>query len=67
MKSKLNGRQIGQIIIASIALVLIIVWIFMPGSISTKALGLLANALLILSMVLSFIAEEKKKKKKEGK
>lgn len=65
MKSKLNGRQIGQIIIASIALVLIIVWIFMPGSISTKALGLLANALLILSMVLSFIAEEKKKK--EGK
>lgn len=65
MKSKLNGRQIGQIVIASVALVLIIVWIFLPGSISTKALGLLANALLILSMVLSFIAEEKKKK--EGK
>lgn len=62
MKSKLNGRQIGQIVIASVALVLIIVWIFLPGSISTKALGLLANALLILSMVLSFIAEEKKKK-----
>lgn len=65
MNSKLNGRQIGQIVIASVALVLIIVWIFLPGSISTKALGLLANALLILSMVLSFIAEEKKKK--EGK
>ena len=65
MKSKLNGRQIGQIVIASVALVLIIVWIFLPGSISTKAIGLLANALLILSMVLSFIAEEKKKK--EGK
>ena len=65
MESKLNGRQIGQIVIASVALVLIIVWIFLPGSISTKALGLLANALLILSMVLSFIAEEKKKK--EGK
>lgn len=65
MKSKLNGRQIGQIVIASVALVLIIVWIFLPGSISTKATGLLANALLILSMVLSFIAEEKKKK--EGK
>ena len=62
MKSKLNGRQIGQIVIASVALVLIIVWIFLPGSISTKAIGLLANALLILSMVLSFIAEEKKKK-----
>ena len=62
MKSKLNGRQIGQIVIASVALVLIIVWIFLPGSISTKAVGLLANALLILSMVLSFIAEEKKKK-----
>ena len=65
MKSKLNGRQIGQIVIASVALVLIIVWIFLPGSISTKALGLLTNALLILSMVLSFIAEENKKK--EGK
>lgn len=65
MKSKLNGRQIGQIVIASVALVLIIVWIFLPGSISTKAIGILANALLILSMVLSFIAEEKKKK--EGK
>lgn len=62
MKSKLNGRQIGQIVIASVALVLIIVWIFLTGSISTKAVGLLANALLILSMVLSFIAEEKKKK-----
>ena len=65
MKSKLNGRQIGQIVIASVALVLIIVWIFMPGSISTKALGLLANALLILSMTFSFIAEEKKKKEQK--
>jgi hypothetical protein len=65
MNSKLNKKQIGQIVIASLALVLIIVWIFMPGSISTKVVGIIANALLLLSMTLSFIAEEKKKK--EGK
>lgn len=65
MKSKLNGRQIGQIVIASVALVLIIVWIFMPGSISTKAMGILANALLLVSMTMSFFAEEKKEKEEK--
>ena len=65
MKSKLNGRQIGQIVIASVALVLIIVWIFLPGSISTKAMGILANALLLVSMTMSFFAEEKKKKEEK--
>ena len=65
MNSKLNKKQIGQIIIASLALVLIIVWLFLPGSIFTKVLGIIANAPLLLSMTLSFIAEEKKKK--EGK
>ena len=65
MESNLNKKQIGQIVIASLALVLIIVWIVIPGSISTKAMGILANALLLVSMTMSFFAEEKKKK--EGK
>ena len=66
MESKLNKKQIGQIVIASLALVLIIVWIVMPGSISTKAMGILANALLLVSMTMSFFAEEKKKKEGKG-
>lgn len=64
MKSKLTGRQIGQIIIATLALALIVVQLLTKNS-SAKVIGVPANACLILSMILSFIAEEKKKEEKE--
>ena len=64
MKSKLTGRQIGQIIIATLALALIVVQLLTKNR-SAKVIGVPANACLILSMILSFIAEEKKKEEKE--
>jgi amino acid permease len=64
MKSKLTGRQIGQIIIATLALALIVVQLLSKSS-SAKVIGVPANACLILAMILSFIAEEKKKKEEK--
>ena len=42
--------------------VLFIVWLFFPGWKASKLLGLLSNALGMLSMYLSYRAEEKNKK-----
>ena len=62
MKSKLNGRQIGQIIVASLALALIVIWLATPSLQKSWFMGVPSNALVIIAMLLSFIAEEKKKK-----
>jgi len=43
--------------------VLLILWLFEPGWRVTKILGIISNALLLLSMLLSYRAEEKMKKK----
>ncbi len=55
-----------QVALIIIAAILIVIWFVLPGSsIETRILGVISNALLILSMVLSYRAEEKNKKKTE--
>ena len=58
----MNKKQVAQTVIAAIAAILILFWIFSPGKMSTRIIGIIANALIITSMVLSYFAEEKKKK-----
>ena len=43
--------------------VLLIFWLVFPGNIYARILGVISSALGILSMVLSYRAEEKNKKK----
>ena len=56
-----SRRQIAQISVATAALILFIVRLCTPGWDAGKILGIIIPILIILSMVLSFIAEEKKK------
>ena len=42
---------------------MLILWLFEPGWRVGKILGIIANALLLLSTLLSYRAEEKMKKK----
>ena len=60
----MNKKQVAQTVIAAIAAILILFWIFSPGGMSTsgRILGIVGNALLIASMIISYFAEEKKKK-----
>ena len=58
----MNKKQIAQTIIGVLSLILIIIWIFTPVKLSHKILGIIANALLFTSMLISYIAEEKNKK-----
>lgn len=57
-------KQIARISIAAASLVLIIVWLCLPGWNPGKIVGIIADLLLFLSMVISYKAEEKKKKQK---
>ena len=52
-----------QLGLAGCFVVLLILWLFEPGWRVTKILGIISNALLLLSMLLSYRAEEKMKKK----
>ena len=56
-------KQITQISIAAASAALIIVWLCIPGWEPGKILGIIAAVLLILSMTLSYLDEEKKKSK----
>ena len=58
----MNRRQKIQVVLAVLFAVLFIVWLFFPGWGYLKILGLIANALGVFSMVLSYRAEEKNKK-----
>ena len=60
--NKMNKRQIAQIAISVAGFVLIIAWLCMPGWEARKILGIIPAILIILSMVFSFIAEEKRKR-----
>lgn len=60
---EMNKRQKLQVGLAILFAVLFIFWLFIPAPVSSRILGLLSNALLLLSMVLSYRAEEKAKKK----
>ena len=59
----MNKKQKWQLGLAGYLVVLLILWLFEPGWRVTKILGIISNALLLLSMLLSYRAEEKMKKK----
>jgi hypothetical protein len=59
----MNNKQKWQLGLAGCFVVLLILWLFEPGWRVTKILGIISNALLLLSMLLSYRAEEKMKKK----
>ena len=59
----MNKKQVAQTVIAAIAAILILFWIFSPGKMSVRIIGIIGNALIITSMVISYFAEEKRKKK----
>jgi predicted nucleic acid-binding Zn ribbon protein len=61
----MNKKQKAQLIIGILSAILFIVWIVLPGNIITRLLGMLSNALVMLSMYLSYRAEEKKKIKSD--
>ena len=56
-----NKKLISQIAVAAVSAALIIAWLCIPGWESGKILGIVAAVLLILSMTLSYLEEEKKK------
>lgn len=57
-----NKKQKMQVTLGIVFAVLFIIWLFLPVSLYSKILGLTSNALGVLSMVLSYRAEEKNKK-----
>ena len=59
----MNRKQIMQLVLAGIAAVLLLFWLFQPVRIGHKIMGILSNALLIVAMLLSYREEEKIKKK----
>lgn len=59
----MNRRQKVQVTLIILAALLLVFWVIIPGNIYTRILGVISNALLILSMVLSYRTEEKNKKK----
>ena len=61
----MNKRQKMQVGLGICFAVLFIVWLIFPGWEVSRWLGLLSNALGMLSMYLSYRAEEKNKKKTE--
>lgn len=52
-----------QVTLAILFAILLIVWLILPGEFSTRILGVISSSLGILSMVLSYRAEEKNKNK----
>ena len=61
----MNKRQKLQVALIILSTVLLVFWVVIPGNIYTRILGMISNALLILSMVLSYRAEEKNNKKSD--
>ena len=59
----MNKRQKFQVALIVLPAVLLIIWLFLPCNIYSRILGVISSALGILSMVLSYRAEEKNKNK----
>lgn len=59
----MNKRQKLQVALIVFWAILLIFWLVSPGNIYARILGVISSALGILSMVLSYRAEEKNKKK----
>ena len=58
----MNKRQKMQVTLGILFAILLVIWLILPSEIHTRLLGIISTALGILSMVLSYRAEEKKKK-----
>lgn len=59
----MNTKQKLQVTLIILFAILLVFWIVFPGNIYARILGVISSALLILSMALSYRAEEKNKKK----
>ena len=59
----MNKRQIMQVALIVLWAILLIFWLIFQGNIYSRILGVISSALGILSMVLSYRAEEINKKK----
>jgi hypothetical protein len=57
----MNKRQKMQLTLGILFAILLIIWLILPGNIYSRILGVISSALGILSMVLSYRAEEKNK------
>ena len=60
---RMNTKQKLQVTLIILFAILLVFWIVFPGNIYARILGVISSALLILSMVLSYRAEERNKKK----
>ncbi len=59
----MNKRQKMQVALIVLWAILLIFWVVFPGNIYSRILGVISSALGILSMALSYRAEEKNKNK----
>ena len=59
----MNKQQKMQLTLGILFVVLLIIWLVLPGNIYSRIPGVISSALGILSMVLSYRAEEKNKNK----
>lgn len=59
---EMNKRQKMQVVLGVLFAVLMISWLFLPGELYLKLLGIVGNGLGLLSMILSYRAEEKNKR-----
>ena len=59
----MNTKQKLQVALIILSAILLVFWIVFPGNIYARILGVISSALLILSMALSYRAEERNKKK----
>ena len=59
----MNKRQKMQLTLGILFAILLIIWLVLPGNIYSRIQGVISSALGILSMVLSYRAEEKNKNK----
>ena len=58
----MNKRHKMQVVLGVLFAVLMISWLFLPGELYLKLLGIVGNGLGLLSMILSYRAEEKNKR-----
>ena len=58
----MNTRQKFQVALIVLSAILLVFWVVSPDGILVRILGVISCVLIILSMVLSYQAEEKNKK-----
>lgn len=61
----MNTRQKFQVALIILSAILLVFWVVSPDGILVRILGVISCVLIILSMVVSYRAEEKNKNKSE--